>query len=53
MIKNNPNHVKISVEGVIFDSVVGAAKELNISKHLVKYRLNSKTERFKNWFRIK
>lgn len=53
MVKNNPNHIKISVEGVIFDSVVGAAKELNISKHLVKYRLNSKTERFKNWFRIK
>ena len=53
MVKNNPNHIKISVEGVIFDSIVGAAKVLNISKHLVKYRLNSKTEKFKNWFRIK
>jgi group I intron endonuclease len=52
MVENNPNNVKISVDGVIYDSIVGASKELNISKHTIKGRLNSSNEKFKNWIRL-
>jgi group I intron endonuclease len=52
MIENNPNHIKISIEGVVYDSIVGASKELNISKHTIRGRLNNKSEKFKNWIRI-
>ena len=52
MVENNPNHVKVSIEGVIYDSIVGASKELNISKYTLKNRLNSKSKKFKNWYRL-
>jgi hypothetical protein len=40
------------LEGVVYDSIVGASKELNISKHTIRGRLNNKSEKFKNWIRI-
>ena len=38
---------------VIYNTIKEASESLNISRSVVKYRLNTKTEKFKNWFKIK
>jgi len=42
----------IDTSDVLYDSIVGASKKLNISKHTIRGRLNNKSEKFKNWIRI-
>ena len=52
MKNNNPNFQKISINGVIFDSIQKASESLNISRNTIKYRLTSESEKFKNWYKI-
>ena len=48
----NPNARKIEIEGIIYDSISGAAKKLNLKRHVVVNRLNSNNEKWKNWKKI-
>ena len=43
---------KVSIQGVIYDSIVEAAKALGLYTSIVRQRLNSKTERTKDWFYV-
>lgn len=42
----------ISINGIIYDSIKSGAKELNITPSGLLYRLNNKTEKFKDCFYI-
>ena len=53
MIDNNPKSQQVSIDGIIYNTIKEASERLNISRSVVKYRLNTKTEKFKNWFKIK
>ena len=50
MQKNNPKSQKVSIEGVIYNTIKEACIVLNKERWLVKNRLN--TEKYKEWFRI-
>lgn len=52
MKENNPNFCKISVDNIIYKSIKEYCKINNISYNTVKNRLNSKTKKFENWFRV-
>lgn len=52
MSENNPNAKKVSINGVIYDTIKMAAKELNMSRSSVKYRLNSKNDKYKTWYKL-
>jgi len=51
-IKNKAVKAKIKIEGVIYNGITDVCEKLNMSRSTVKQRLNSKSERFKNWKRI-
>ncbi|MEN6290516.1 MAG: NUMOD3 domain-containing DNA-binding protein [Methanobacterium sp.] len=53
MRENNPKSQMVSIDGVIYKTIKEASELLNISRSSIKYRLNSKNEKFKNWFKIK
>ena len=53
MVLNNPKAQKISIEGVIYDTIKEGCDILNIHRSTIKYRLNSKKEAFNKWFKIK
>lgn len=52
MVNNNPKSQPISVEGVIYSTIKEASEKLNIPRHVVKNRLKSGNEIYKNWFKI-
>jgi group I intron endonuclease len=52
MKENNPKSQKISIKGVIYKTIKEACLMLNLSRSSIKYKLNSKTDKFKDWFRI-
>lgn len=52
MKNNNPNFKKISIDGIIFESIQKATELLNISRSTIKYRLTSDSEKYKNWYKI-
>lgn len=53
MSENNPKAQPISVEGVIYVTIKEASEKLNIARHIIKNRLKSNNEKYKNWFKIK
>jgi hypothetical protein len=53
MLENNPNIQKVSIEGEIYKSLKDVCVKLNMTLPSVRYRLNSKSEKYKNWIRIK
>jgi group I intron endonuclease len=53
MSENNPKRQPISIENVIYSSIKDASEKLNIPRHIVKNRLKSNDEKYKNWFKIK
>jgi len=53
MCENNPKSQMVSIDGVIYKTIKEASELLNISRSSIKYRLNSKNEKFKNWFKLK
>jgi group I intron endonuclease len=44
-----PNRIKLEIEGVIYDSLNHAAKELNMNMTTVFHRIKSSNPQFKNW----
>lgn len=52
MVNNNPKAQKVSIEGVVYNTIKEAVDSLNISRSTIKYRLNNKKEKFKNWFKL-
>lgn len=46
------NSKKVSIEGVVYNSMTEAAKEYDLKLTTMSHRLKAKTERFKNWFYI-
>ena len=52
MEENNPKSQKISINGVIYNTIKDATLMLNLSRSSIKYRLNSKTDKFKYWFKL-
>jgi group I intron endonuclease len=52
MGKNNPIAKKVSIEGKIYECIVDAVNELNVKRNTICYRLNSISERFKNWYYV-
>lgn len=52
MCENNPKSRKVCINGVIFDTIKEASEKLNMARHLVKNRLNSKKEKYKNWYKL-
>lgn len=50
MVKNNPKSQKVSIDGVIYDTIKEASEELKINRSTIKYRLNNKKN--KTWFKI-
>ena len=53
MILNNPKAQKISIDGIVYETIKEACEILNIHRSTIKYRLNSKKENFNKWFKIK
>lgn len=53
MAENNPKAQPISVENVIYFTIKDASEKLNIPRHIIKNRLKSNNEKYKNWFKIK
>jgi len=53
MKTNNPNFCEISINGIIYKSIKEYSLLYNISYNTVKNRLNSKTKKFEDWFRLK
>ena len=53
MTDNNPKAQQVSIDGVIYNTISEATEILKISRSAIKYRLNNKTDKFKNWFKIK
>jgi hypothetical protein len=53
MKENNPNFCEVSINGIIYKSIKEYCKIHNISYNTVKNRLNSKTKKFEDWFRVK
>jgi group I intron endonuclease len=51
MRKNNPNNLSISINGRIFDSIQQAADILNISRNVIKRKINS--DNYPEWVKIK
>ena len=51
MKENNPKSQKISIKGVIYKTIKEATLMLNLSRSSIKYKLNSKTDKFKDWFK--
>jgi group I intron endonuclease len=52
MTYNNPNAKPIMIEGIEYRSQNEAARQLGISSAMVKGRLNSKNEKWSNWYRL-
>lgn len=50
MIKNNPAMQPVSIEGVVYESMSNAAKTLNITLAIVKYRC--KSANWNNWLKL-
>jgi len=53
MKTNNPNFCKISINGIIYKSIKEYSIIHKIYYNTVKNRLNSKTKKFEEWFRVK
>ena len=53
MKENNPNFCEVSINGIIYKSIKEYCIIHNISYNTVKNRLNSKTKKFEDWFRVK
>jgi group I intron endonuclease len=53
MSKNNPKNQKVSINGVLYDTIKDAANILKMSRSSVKYRLNSNNEKYNKWYKIK
>ena len=53
MRENNPKAQKVSILGVIYLTIKEACEKLEITRPVMKYRLNSKSDKFKNWIKIK
>jgi len=51
-ISNNAVKVIVSINGVIYNGITDASKQLNINRSTVKQRLNSTSEKFKDWKKI-
>jgi hypothetical protein len=49
IIKQRYNAVAVSIDGVIYPTIKEAARVYGVSSIVVRYRLNSKSERFKDW----
>jgi len=52
MCENNPKAQKVSINGVVYDTIKMAAEELNMSRSSIKYRLNSEDDKYKNWYKL-
>ena len=50
MKHNNPKSKKVSIDGIIYESIEKASKNLNLARHLVKNRLKSK--KYDNWYKL-
>jgi group I intron endonuclease len=48
----NPTARKVSIKGKIYECIMDAAKEFKMRHNTVFYRINSNSERFKDWFYI-
>ena len=53
MKNHNPKAQKVLVNGVTYNTIKEASTILNISRSVVKYRLNSNSGKFINWLKIK
>lgn len=53
MQNKNPKSQKVSINGIIYNTIKESCIILNNSRSSIKYRLNSKSEKFKDWFRVK
>lgn len=49
---NNPNFQKVLVDGVYYNSIKEVCDKYGLCRSSVKYRLNSKSDKFKNWCKI-
>lgn len=52
MTENNPRSTKVSINGLVYETIKEASEKLGMARHLVKYRLNSKKEEYKNWNKL-
>lgn len=52
MTLNNPKAVAVSIEGTIYRSIKEACIKLSLSRPVMKNRLNSYKEKYKEWFRV-
>ena len=44
-----PHAVKCEINGVVYDTLTAAEKDLGVGRKLIKYRCNSPTNRFSSW----
>jgi hypothetical protein len=49
---NNPAAIKISIDGIIYNSICEAMDALNITRSTISSRLNSSAERWSTWFKL-
>lgn len=52
MTENNPKARKVSIDGVVYKTIKEASEKLGMARHLVKNRLNSKKEKYSNWYKL-
>jgi len=52
MSKNNPTSQPVSIEGFIYNTIKEAAEHIGLKRSSVKFRLNSDSDKWKNWFKI-
>lgn len=53
MSENNPKSQAVSIEGKIFKTIKEASEKTGLHRSAVKYRLNSTSEKWINWIKIK
>ena len=53
MVDNNPKAQSVSIEDIIYLTIKDASEKLNLPRHIVKNRLNTNNQKYKNWFKIK
>lgn len=52
MKKNNPKARKVSINGVTYNTIKEASEKLDMARHLIKNRLNSKNKKYINWYKL-
>jgi group I intron endonuclease len=53
MSENNPKAQPVSIENIIYLTIKDASEKLNIPRYIIKNRIKSNKEKYKNWFKIK